>query len=765
MTALKLDKFGGMLPAWDSRLLPDGQADYSMNCYLFSGTLIGWRQPKHLYTLRNPAAKYAYRLPNMQSNNTSITADDSYWMEFEDPDTTVMRTPVVGDFYQRYYFSSPSQPPKYNTYQRIMEEKPPWLLGVPGSGCSPGVTVEGGGSAIQAGFVTVEAGSGQPSFQQANSMFLVPVTPDGSLLVAGINFMPASTHSDVIYHAVIYNDLNGKPFQLMGVGNEVQGVTAGVASASTFTNSVGVQADTTYWIGIFHDSAIDVTIANGRNLGESYSATYTNGPPADIPGSAQGPSWQVWTDMIGASVFAARAYLYTWVTEYGEEGPPSEASIVNGWSNAVWTVSLYTPEIQNLGADYVDPDDGLTKPADRFIKYTRIYRSISDQYGRGTFFLVAEIPVTQETYTDVIEDDVVSLNIQLQSLYWYAPPEDLKGIFPVPNGMAVGFKANEIWFAEAYRPHAWPPNYVLTTEFPIVGLGVCGQSIVVCTQGSPYLVTGINPASMALTKINLPEPCLHRSSIVSTDTTILYCSVNGLIQISQSGMGQNVTEGWISRERWQELVPQRNVRAVKHATSYFAFGTAIEYDTAVAKIGFTVELSTQDQTSFTIWPQPGGHRLGFSQLSSPNGFDIDNVLLDAWTGVGMLIQDKSIYYYDFTDLAPQITPYKWRSKTFQQGARRNFQAARIYFDVPNTTPPQIERDVSDPQPALGGSQYGIFRVYVDGELWTTREIRSSGELLRIYSGIKGEQWQFELEGRVNISNLQVATSVKELAQV
>jgi len=765
MTAMKLDKFGGMLPSWDSRLLPDGQADYSLNCYLFSGTLIGWRQPKKLRSLNNPEAKYVYRIPDMHSNDTSITATDSHWMEFIDPDTTVMRTPVVNDFYQRYYFSSPSRPPEYNTYQRIMDGAHPWLLGVPGSGCSPGVIVDGGGSAIQDGFVTVETGSGAANYQPGNSLFLVPITPDGALLVAAVNFMPTTTDPDVIYHAVLYNDLNGKPFQLLGVGNEVQGVTAGTAAASTFTNSVGVQADTTYWIGIFHDAVLYVAVANARNLGESYVSTYSNGPPKDIPGSVAGPSWQVWTDMIGASVFAARAYIYTWVTEYGEEGPPSEASVVNGWSNAVWTISLYTPMIENMGADYVDPDDGLTKPAVRNIKTTRIYRSVSDQYGRGTFFLVAEIPVTQETYVDIIEDDVVTLNIQLQSLYWYAPPEDLKGIFPVPNGMAVGFKANEIWFAESYRPHAWPPNYVLTTEFPIVGLGVCGQSIVVCTQGSPYLVTGINPASMALTKINLPEPCLHRSSIVSTDTTILYASVNGLIQISQSGMGQNVTEGWISRERWQELVPQKSIRAVKHATSYFAFGSVDVYDTSVAKTGFTVELSNQEQTSFTIWPQPGGHRLGFSQLSSPNGFDIDNVLLDAWTGVGMLIQDQSVYYYDFTDLAPDITPYKWRSKTFQQTARRNFQAIRVFFNVPNTTPSQVERDISDPQPELGPNQYGVIRVFADGELYTTRELRKSGELLRIYSEGKYEQWQFEIEGRVNISNLQVATSVKELAQV
>ena len=68
----------------------------------------------------------------------------------------------------------------------------------------------------------------------------------------------------------------------------------------------------------------------------------------------------------------------------------------------------------------------------------------------------------------------------------------------------------------------------------------------------------------------------------------------------------------------------------------------------------------------------------------------------------------------------------------------------------------------DPQPTLAANQYGILRVYADGNLYTTREIRSSGELLRIYSSTKVEQWQYEVEGRVSVSNFQVATSVKEL---
>ena len=77
-------------------------------------------------------------------------------MEFLDPDTTVMHSPVVQDEFQRYYWASPSVLPHYNTYTRIMEDQHDWILGVPQSGCPPGVAVTGGGDTVQVGFPNVD---------------------------------------------------------------------------------------------------------------------------------------------------------------------------------------------------------------------------------------------------------------------------------------------------------------------------------------------------------------------------------------------------------------------------------------------------------------------------------------------------------------------------------------------------------------------------------------------------------------------------------
>jgi hypothetical protein len=765
MTAYKIDKFGGMLPAWDTRLLPDGQADYSVNAYLFSGALTGWRQPKKLRDLRFGATQFVYRVPNNSTHETAITAVDSKWMEFLDPDTTVMHSPVVQDQFQRYYWAATSILPRYNTYDRIMNDEHDWVLGVPQSGCPPGVAVSGGGDTIQVGFPNVDpATSSGYQYVPGHHITLVPFVPTGSMLIQSISFNPTLV-GQTYFKGVVYSDLNGKPYELIGASEATLADGNEPTQTAVLTNSVSVQSNTTYWLGVFSDAPFYLENANSTLDSAGYSAVFSNAAPDPLNTGAvtMVPTFRIWGNLLGASVFEARGYVYTWVTEYDEEGPPSDPVVVNGWSNGTWTVTLFQPMPENLGMDWVDPIDGITKPAIRNITKTRIYRTISNQSGLGAYFLVAEIPVSQGVYTDVIQDDVVALNAQMVSLYWFGPPEDLQAILAFPNGISVGFRENEIWFSEAYRPHAWPPGYVLTTEFPIVGIGVAGQAVIVCTQGTPYVVNGVNPASMALTKTNLKEPCLHRGSIVTTDTSVLYVSQNGLIQVNQSGAGDNMTEGWISREKWQKLTPQHKVRAVKHASCYFAFGS----DTPDGPIrrGFTIELSGEDKTSFTIWPQAGGHRLGYNNLTSPNELDIINVELDAWTGIGILVQGGGIYYYDFTDQHPIIVPYRWRSKTYQQQARKNFEAMRVWFTVPDTTPPQVARDVSRTIPELGDNQYAIVRVYLDGEVWTTREIRKNGELLRILSGAKGEQWQWEIEGRVDVSNLQVATSVKELAQI
>ena len=985
MSAIKLEQFGGMLPAWDNTLLPPGQASLAVNGYLFSGGLNGWRQPKLLRQLNNSAAQAAFRIPkivkaqatatlrfssNANAGDTVTVGEETYkftatvtnsydvligadaptsaanlfaaltvglgegltyglgtvinpsisivtadntisgdviilkapdfgaqyntttvsvtgssaawdnptftgginpntdntitgpatWLEFLDQNTTVMKSTVVDDTFDRYYAASPSLPPQYNTHDRIDSGNPWWLLGVPPPGCAPGVDVTGGGATAQLGFPNPILGGGAYGLK-ANTAYLIPITPVGAMSVNDVAFLVTADDSGIHYQALLYSDNNGIPGTLLAQGDTMTGVkngaSSGIFTVATFSNPPGLTANTQYWIGILADgdlslvtgdpangpvgyqfkqafgnasgtapptnipvkvtavtmldkasSLFDVTIdtpLSGKvskydaiqfaNLSNMIYIAYADSAPgsthiqfqvyvgyaipavgvtvADLtyPASIGGPpvggpfppvknqaNLQLYADLSTQSILEARAYVYTYVTEYDEEGPPSPPTLINGWANGTWTISLFTP-----------PPDDMGKL--RNITTVRLYRTISGSQGNTVYYWVADVPVGTPQYVDTVDDSVIALNIQMPSTTWFPPPEGLQGFMSMPNGITVGWKGNEIWFSEPYRPHAWPVGYVLTTEFPIVGMGVSGQSVVACTSAYPYIATGSSPAGMSLTKIMFPEPCIARCSVVSASDGVYYQSPNGLIKVSQSGAASNTTELWISREKWKQLVPASpSIQAIIQSSCYFAFGTTSDPTLGIARQGYMIEINPADAQSFTIWPQPGGHRIGFCQLTAPNGYDIDNLFIDQWTGIGLIIQNGQIWYYDFTDTAPAITPFKWRSKTYQQQAKNNFAAMKVFFDIPPGSPAQNpvrnETDTSDPSwNTLASDQYGIVRVYADGVLVTTREIRKSGELLRILAGFKADQWIFEFEGRVSISSVQIATSAKELAQV
>ena len=104
---------------------------------------------------------------------------------------------------------------------------------------------------------------------------------------------------------------------------------------------------------------------------------------------------------------------------------------------------------------------------------------------------------------------------------------------------------------------------------------------------------------------------------------------------------------------------------------------------------------------------------------------------------------------------------------------------RLFFTTTSSSPPvnecRNECPPDDPSwDTLQPQQRAVIKVYADRadeaydggmQLVTCREVTRSGELLRIESGFKAENWQFEILGVVNVSNLQVATSVKELGNV
>lgn len=324
-----------------------------------------------------------------------------------------------------------------------------------------------------------------------------------------------------------------------------------------------------------------------------------------------------------------RYYINTFVTPWGEESAPSPPSVVaTGFANGSWTVSGMDPAPLNSGtlsaATYLAGSVTVTMSSvfglrageyitfgsvlgmtdlNRSLKITsvdytlkkvtvslttaqvytsggtwnrdaphntlgmtrRIYRTAVGSSGTA-FMFVAEVPVATVSYVDNVS--AVNLGEPCPSVNWLMPPADLRGLATLPNGSVVGFSGNELCFSDPYHMFAWPLANQLATDFPIVGLGAFGQSVVVGTTGSPYIATGVDPSAMTLERVPQPWPCVSKTGMVSVNGAVYYPTNMGLAAVGIQG-ATLMTDTMFAQRDWVALSPETFV-AAQHDGQYFA---------------------------------------------------------------------------------------------------------------------------------------------------------------------------------------------------
>ena len=259
------------------------------------------------------------------------------------------------------------------------------------------------------------------------------------------------------------------------------------------------------------------------------------------------------------------SYIYTFVTAYGEEGPPSAAStVITTDDNATITVS-------NLSTGPVKSNSNFGAGAVK-----RIYRSNTGS-NTTAFQFVAEIAMATTSYDDTASND--ELAEVIPSYYWVAPPDDdsstypdgpLKGLTALPNGIMAGFTGKRLCFSEPYLPHAWPTDLRMAIEEEIVGIAAAGNGLIVGTKGSPYLVTGSDPRSMSAIKIEAAQACLSKTSLVDMGPYVIYAGPEGLVAVAGTDV-QVITEGLITPDQWQDNYYPSTINATLWKGRYLAF--------------------------------------------------------------------------------------------------------------------------------------------------------------------------------------------------
>lgn len=420
----------------------------------------------------------------------------------------------------------------------------------------------------------------------------------------------------------------------------------------------------------------------------------TTGLPATLQGLPPSPSG---TPSSNATVPAkqvpeSRTYVYTYVSSFGEEGPPSDASdVVEIDGTQPFTIGLAGPPSGNYS-----------------ITLKRIYRS-STVGSRAQFQFVAEIPVATATYVDSV--DQASLGEVLMTEDWVAPPATLSGLRMLANGAAVGFVGRTIYLSEPNLPHAWPHKYTIDDD--IVGIAVFGQSVAVLTRSFPYLLQGADPAAMTPTKLELPQACVSKRSIVETGDGVVYASPDGLVSI---GNGASIiTRQIMSREQWQAYGPS--------SMSIYAFNGRLHC--------FYTSISGRGELIFDLTGQ--GAVFTTSNISTNTA--VSAGYFDPRSDVLYLAQSGGIYRMDqgFNLTAT------WRSKLFRLPWQQNFGVGQVRAATYPVT----------------------LRVYADGALKWTQTV-TGNDHFSLPAGFRGLDWEFEIDTTSEVSEVILATTASEL---
>lgn len=739
MAILRVQDFSGTVPVVGDRALPDNFATESVNTWLYGSELRGIRPPEEVIAI-NPTTKKVFRIPKRTvggdpSQPTEVPPPsylgDSVWVQFTDPDTDIVRGQLLEDSFERYYFCSPTTGPMFNTYARLQSGLPGYKLGVQGPDTTTDVDGNNAARPIISSVAPITTSSElyEIEFKIADTVGGATsyTNPGGSGNRTGsITITGTAAFSAAASGLVDGNKTGpaGLKITNLDVANKTIQFDFGSGATKKINEITFYQKDSdTYGTWEFqgsNDASAWTKLGSGV-LGGGVKATYT------INNTAVYRYYRLFQAAASDPIMLTRAYLYTWVNEFGEESAPSLPVVGAGPSLGTWTITNIT-----------DP-----APVAGYAAYTkkRLYRTITGSSGQTTFYRVAEIPLGTTSYVDdtsVLTDAVLANNLVLESTTWAMPPSDLEGFIAMPNGFLIGFKGSDIYMSESYHFHAWPADYKQATEAPVVGLGILGQTCVVCTQGYPATVTGVKPATVSFTKSTTNEPCLSRGSIVSMPDGVLYASQNGLVLVGPAGIS-NVTEKLITRDEWLRLFSPAHLRSVRYQNGYMA----------------TIMETGDPTTAFYI--DPSALKVALTELSDFT--NIQGVVSDFWSGEVLLIRrvGSSADVLRWDAPSDEIMPFRWKSKEFQYPFKENFACYAIYWDQA-----RFSDQTEWGNAVLPADEVVRFRVYADRVLKYDQEVPLQGHAIRLPSGFKADVWQFEIIGRAPVYSMHVASTIKEL---
>jgi hypothetical protein len=429
--------------------------------------------------------------------------------------------------------------------------------------------------------------------------------------------------------------------------------------------------------------------------------------PLAVPYPATPPTLAVEGTATSDSIFLreTRAYLITYLTEWGEESAPSEAV----------TVELQPGQAVRLSG--LDASSTATV-AGRDWAAVRIYRTV---VGNSTveFYEVDQVVWGADEYLDELPSSAVVFNRVFASANDNLP-EGFWGVRHHSSGSLVAFKGNTVRFSVPYLPHAWPDEWQWGFPDDIVAIEPYGQSLVVLTESGLHLMFGPRAPELGITAFPHPLPCLGYGTVVNTPRGVFFMTEDGLA-VTSGGPPEVFTSNLIERDQWRRAF-------AKDAWAVYDDG----YYTAVFLDGTGFRVDLTQGTGL------GGLELGTGVL----------LYTDRYTGATFAVSDTTVYEVD--PAAGPPLAYTWESGDFYLATPANMEALEVDFDE---LPPDL----------VGEPLHNKVKVTVwaDGQMrleqWVARK-----ELVTLPKGFKATVYRVEVYGACPIHHVLLSPTAKGL---
>ena len=664
MAAIKLHKFLGLAPRISAELLPDGAAQVATNTKFYSGDLLPYNLPVVVdSTARTTEVESLHALKDPVSG-------DLKWLSWTTDIDIAFATQTEGSE-QRFYYTGDGAP-KVSNYELATSGTEPfpttsYTLGLPLPDDVPATAA--------ASFTVVDTAS----FERDSGNTAKIITGAAHNFKTG-NIITIrefeDDEDDTTPDASTFNAVNTRVTVTSDTTFEYYNPGASITTTANTDGKVDLAGNTQErthlytWLTPWGEESIGSIPSDPLYIKEGQIVTVTNLPTTKPSGNTYIRGLRLYRTLSSATGTEYYKLSDLWF--------PTDTTKLKRDSN-VATATLQSPH------NFIEGDRFKLTVTSTHSPFSITDGIVKEVIDRNAFTYaqdgvdVAEVAVTSgKMYHDIAEniadtarywgdggysftDDFLDTNLVsiLSTGDNDAPPAKLSGIRLTNNNILIGFFDNQLCFSEPNSPHAWPIKHRITFDSNIVSVEPISGYIIVLTDSYPYAVSGNDPATMVVSRVDTRYPCLSKRSAVNMGYGVVYATHGGLAVYTLAKGLELVTALIHDWDTWDDDVTPSAI--VGHFYNGKYFGTHPDKSfifEADPKVGGY--FSTITETFTAAWTDQVTNKLYFTKDATGDILEWDN-------------EDQL------------LLPMEWKSKAITLKTYLNLGAARVIADYTTST--------------------------------------------------------------------------------